>query len=228
MSLCNIALHPSGQRASVSVDTRATMDGRQFSASKLFAIPHLNALVCGTGLMSHLNIIAGAASVTQTLDELCSSVPGFMQIVRDEIAKAPSVSPDIIEQAAKTVIAVVAYTGGRIVARVWNGYSNPNYAIHDIAPGKAYCAPFDDELRGVSPINPEEHERIARGQVARRCEEAERKGMGIGGKLLYAEVSETGIRLREICDLDVEPAAQSVQTIFSGAAVVRGLGGAQL
>jgi hypothetical protein len=203
-----IAVYPNGQRATVSVDTYATLDDKVFNMTKLFPVAHLHAVVLGCGLMSLLSVVSGYASASQSLDDLCNGIPGVVQHMREELAKAPDVPPGVLEQAAETVVAVVAYAGDRVRARVWNGYADPAYAVHDVTT--AYFAPHSVELRGIVPLTLQEHERVAREQVARWRPRAKERGMLLGGKLLYASVDEVGISVRELCDLEA-PDAKAVE-----------------
>lgn len=200
MSLLNIALSPGGQRAYLAVDTAAADagGGKLHHVTKLFALPHLHAVMGGRGLFLTLLWVFGEATVAPTLEDLCESIPLGIDAARAAREKLLLDAPSsVTDEEAATTIAVVAWSEGRIVARVWNGFEDSAHALYDVQ--SAYLAPNDGSLTGV-PLTPAEMEAVARKQVA--MVRKDRPDYSIGGELILANIDERGISIRTLCNLD--------------------------
>jgi hypothetical protein len=147
------------------------------------------------------------ASVEAVFEKMPRFIEDALRWRADLVTANPGCStPEADAEEARTTIVAAAYsrTQGRILARVWNGYEDPKYAVVDIEPGRAYVQPT---LDGVVPLTPQDMEAAARRQVAEYGELARANGSGLGGALILADVTERGINVRELCNLDAVPAA---------------------
>jgi hypothetical protein len=203
MSLMNIGVSPNRTRAIMCADTRAASHEGPTEASKLWVLPHLHAVVGGVGLWLKVHMIANTAMMLQSVDALFDTMPAVMQQVDGQIEvmlPRGGRAPLSIEQQRTTVCAVIAWHNGQIRARVWNGFDDPAFAAHDI--GNSYLNPAVSlaDIGGRDPLSDAEMEVAARLQVS--TYRGTREGIELGGRLLAAEVSERGITVRTVADLE--------------------------
>ena len=239
MSILNILVR-STTRAEIFVDTFGRdvdlTNGRHLT--KLFALPHLQAVIGGRGLAHTILSIGAVAAQAASLEALCDGIPGAMAWANAERRKLPEgASPALDEQEAGTSIALVAWDGSRVFCKLWNAYNSrdPAHSIVDLdkTRSRSYFGPGgDDPSLTVDSTSAGDAQMIA---LARRQVAYVRERLGpdapIGGRLIGATLDRGRISMRTLADLETtdvsrEPAAQSVETIFTAAAVVPGLGGA--
>lgn len=204
MSLLNITVNPNRQRAIVAADTLAggVGDGATH-VTKLFAVPHLNAVIGGCGCAYLLHSVFLAATMLQSVEECREAVPQLLATARETFSamtRGVEVSPLMRRQLSETSIAIVGYSRGTISATVWNGFDDPAYAVHDIVGSYLNPAVSLADIGGHDPLSALEMESVARLQVS--MYRGTREGAELGGRLLAAEVTELGITIREIADLE--------------------------
>jgi hypothetical protein len=199
MSLLQVAVAPSRAWARVAVDTSVSGDDRE--VSKVYALPHLNAVIAARGLHIVCCAAASAANTGLRLDELMEHMPKILEQQREqmaEILKKTGVASRWLETPPN--VALIAWRPEGVVARVWNGYYDPQHAVYDVPAGGSYASPcysLDDPMHCLTPG---QMENVARQQVeyARGLNDPD---VVIGGSLLMATVDRAGTRIGRIAQL---------------------------
>jgi hypothetical protein len=212
MSLLQVAVGPSRTWARIAVDTILSDAPRH--VSKLHALPHLRAIVGARGVHLMCCAVASAANMGLTLDELLSGMPTILAEQAKQLAPVLRDSGVPSHWVGREPnVALIGWRPEGLVARVWNGFHDPRFAIHDVPAGSAYASPcyaLDDPMHCQTI---EDMERVAREQV-KYAKELNDPDIAIGGSLLVATVTRSEIRIETVCNLD-EPARSRPLVSFS-------------
>jgi hypothetical protein len=202
MSLLNLAISPDASRALVSSDTIAVApDGRRYHVTKLLALPHLHAVLGGRGAYFVILHVMGTACGAQSIEEAYEVMPKALTVAKAQAYQAAD--PALREEIDNTTIALVAtQRTGNVVARVWGGFNGAACPVWEVPPGNAYLGPYYEELHDIKPLTRQEHERVARIQVAAALKA--KPDAPIGGRLIVARIDGLDIGLREVCQLTNE------------------------
>lgn len=217
MSLLVVQVGAADDWACVAADTDSTrLDSDERSpASKLWPLPHLNAVLAFTGSAAMGFYVAGACGLGRSLAQVIEGMPTTITqataALNDALAKEGLTPTDELDGA----IVLVAYDDDarHIVAKVWNGYKSTRDAV-DITATKRrrYFTPWSAEIDKLDSWTPTDIERMARAQVAFIREKS--PTCAGGGNLILARVSEAQMTIRKIARLGTAEWGRAVESPY--------------
>ena len=237
MSFLNVHIAADGGRSAlVGVDTEAvsTAGTVMAQASKLAVLPHYPAVIAIRGVMGLLPLIYMACVTSGSdLDGLLEELPAcFPDVLRhlDEWKERGILTADAPIEAISFAIVGWSAKQNRMIARLFEQTDRATGFVGTEIP-KWYIAPGTEALAKLPPASSRNAMvTLARAQI--RCLEEIAPQSAGGGELIIATLTEREVRIERCGRLvrlragvntqEREPAAQSVQTIFSSAAVVLG------
>ncbi|MFA6312334.1 MAG: hypothetical protein WC681_12705 [Sterolibacterium sp.] len=208
MSIVQAFVHP--DCGIVCADTEAGPDdGPYIEVSKLIPLPHMNAVIAGRGVMLFLaSVVTGAFAAGCDFDELARQMPDLLKLASD---KAVELAPKLVagaltsEEAGCGEVVIVGYSPARarIVGHHFRrqtlaeGFIANNNITHFVAPS---WADADLNLQNVSvPPSKEYIKTLALAQL-RLTRERETAGIATGGRLIYAEIRQSGMTIEPVMD----------------------------
>lgn len=206
MSLVNAFVYP--DHAFVCVDTEAVLpDGTSAEVSKLFALPHVNAVVAcrGTVLLNSI-LMAFVVAADGDFDGISKRLPNLLsEAFERAIALAPALSvAEELVGCAEVIIVGFSPAMDRIVLHSFKRetlagdfVTTNNVGSYSIGPYWADIGLNIDALR-LKP-NGEGLETLALAQV--QLMRVREPAAAAGGRLILAEIRRGSMTIRTVCDL---------------------------
>lgn len=200
MTIVNVAIRH--DRAIVAVDTQTIAklddDFPEFDStrdvSKMIPLVHANTVFAVRGSLAWLPIAFGqmfTMALENGIDDVASVLPSLLNAVSAD----PSI-PAAVSEGPQEVWAV-GWSKKRGCPRgiVCIRQPDATFEVHEV--GEAVAPELESD---IPPMwQPEQMAALARRQVAMQRERF--PGAPIGGRLLQAEITATGMTIREVCDL---------------------------
>ncbi|HKQ25449.1 MAG TPA: hypothetical protein VJT81_13490 [Burkholderiales bacterium] len=205
MSILNLFIGP--EKALLAVDTEGLLpDGSKASVSKMYALPHIHAVMGFRGHTLLMNCVYNSFSLIKIdsfddfLEVIPKSWPGTFKAACD-VAKQIRLDRSLI---ASMELVVVGWSQKRECLFGREFYQNTvaeGLVAKDIVD--PYMAPWDESIASFRPFNVFEMERLARLQVQLLHEKA--PGHPGGGRLIVCEMAPGAMLIRAACNLESEP-----------------------
>lgn len=195
----------------VCVDTEAGQDGGPyFEVSKLVPLPHMNAIIAFRGsLLFMAGAVTGAICASCDFDELSRYLPDLLLLASDKAVDtvhrfAPTASMTSEEAGcAEAIIIGFSPAMSGIVAHHFrretlaHGFVTTNNIGYLVAPG---WTDVDLNLQSLRAQPSKEGMKALALTQLRLMREREKVGLAAGGRLIFAEIKQSGMTIESVLD----------------------------
>lgn len=222
MSILNAFIYP--DHAFVCVDTETVLPGGgpRFETSKLFAVPHLNAVIGlrGTVLLNSM-LMAATVLFDGDFDGLSQSLPGLLNNAVERaiaLGQCELVTPETV--ASAEVVAVgFSRARGRIVLNFFKSESlDVGFVAYTNITGTFSAPSVTDPELDIEHLRRlpggEGLKTLGLAQV-RMLREREPQAAA-GGRLILAEIRQDGMKIGPVCEIPARPESTRQQAAEGG------------
>lgn len=213
MSIVNAFVTP--DYGLVCADTEGGLEGGPYiEVSKLIPLPHMNAIIAFRGLVLFYMVVVSGAVAASSFDELAMQMPDLLKLASDKatevVSKLYPMGPITIDDAGCGEVILVGFSHAmdRFVVHHFRrdtleqGFAIKSNVEYVVSPG---WADVDFDLPSIHSHPSKEGMKTLALKQFNLVRERGQEGIATGGRLIFAEIRQSGMTIESVLDFPVRP-----------------------